>query len=86
MPDLEGLPPILREFLERGIPGLPGGAAPGQPREAQSLGSGFIISEDGYILTNNHVVADADEIMVRMPDRSELVAKLVAPTRGQMWR
>ncbi|WP_043238696.1 DegQ family serine endoprotease [Stutzerimonas azotifigens] len=77
MPDLEGLPPILREFLERGIPGLPGGAAPGQPREAQSLGSGFIISEDGYILTNNHVVADADEIMVRMPDRSELVAKLV---------
>ncbi len=49
----------------------------GQQREAQSLGSGFIISNDGYILTNNHVVADADEILVRLSDRSEHKAKLV---------
>lgn len=75
MPDLEGLPPIFREFFERSIPGMPSDR--GQQREAQSLGSGFIISEDGYILTNNHVVADADEIIVRLPDRSELEAKLV---------
>lgn len=75
MPDLEGLPPGFREFFERGFPNMP--QRPGPPREAQSLGSGFIISEDGYILTNNHVVADADEIMVRLPDRSELQAKLV---------
>lgn len=76
MPDLEGLPPMLREFFERGMPQprSPGG---GRQREAQSLGSGFIISPDGYILTNNHVIADADEILVRLADRSELKAKLV---------
>ncbi|MEN8259064.1 MAG: DegQ family serine endoprotease [Pseudomonadota bacterium] len=47
------------------------------PRESKSLGSGFIISADGYILTNRHVVADADEIIVRLQDRRELEAKLI---------
>ena len=74
MPDLEGLPPGLRDFFERSMP--PSGKG-GRQREAQSLGSGFIISPDGYILTNNHVVADADEIIVRLSDRSEMKAKLV---------
>ncbi len=48
-----------------------------QEYNANSLGSGFIISSDGYILTNNHVVAGADEIVVRLSDRSEYKAKLV---------
>ena len=76
MPDLEGLPPMFREFFERSIPQIPR-APGGRQREAQSLGSGFIISDDGYVLTNNHVVADADEIVVRLSDRSELEAKLI---------
>jgi len=82
MPDLEGLPPMLREFLERSVP--PGSRPPGsgsgkgdRQREAQSLGSGFIISSDGYVMTNNHVIDGADEILVRLSDRSELKAKLV---------
>ncbi|WP_373387766.1 DegQ family serine endoprotease [Pseudomonas alcaligenes] len=76
IPDLEGLPPMFREFFERSIPQMPR-APGGRQREAQSLGSGFIISADGYVLTNNHVVADADEIIVRLSDRSELEAKLI---------
>lgn len=48
-----------------------------EPEGGRSLGSGFIISKDGYILTNNHVVSEADEIIVRLSDRRELVAKLV---------
>jgi serine protease Do len=76
LPDLDGLPPMFREFFERSIPQVPRNPG-GRQREAQSLGSGFIISSDGYIMTNNHVVADADEIIVRLSDRSELEAKLV---------
>ncbi|HEY4715555.1 MAG TPA: Do family serine endopeptidase, partial [bacterium] len=42
-----------------------------------SLGSGFIIAEDGYILTNNHVVENVDEIKVRLTDKDEYTAKIV---------
>lgn len=57
--------------------GAPGGDGVPQEREAQSLGSGFIISGDGYILTNNHVIKDADEVFVRLEDRRELKAKVI---------
>lgn len=55
------------------------GEGPNGPREfdAKSLGSGFIISPDGYLLTNYHVVKDADEVLVRLSDRRELAAQVV---------
>ena len=49
----------------------------GRRRESQSLGSGFIISKDGYILTNHHVIAGADEVIVRLANREEYVARIV---------
>ena len=49
--------------------------------ESRSLGSGFFISADGYILTNHHVVSEADEIVVRTSDRREFQAKVVGSDR-----
>ncbi len=57
--------------------GEQGGETIPREREAKSLGSGFIISKDGYLLTNNHVVKDADEIIVRLEDRRELKAEVI---------
>ena len=71
--------PRLEEFYRFFGPpnqrGGPGNGRPSNPR--RSLGSGFIIEEDGYILTNHHVVDGAAEIIVRMSDRSEYEAKLI---------
>ena len=50
--------------------------------DSRSLGSGFIISGDGYVMTNHHVVAEADEIIVRLSDRREFVAKVIGSDRA----
>lgn len=69
----------MQEFFKRfGIPGIPGrGGEPQQEYKSQSLGSGFIISDDGYILTNAHVVAEADEVIVKLSDKREFKAKII---------
>lgn len=54
---------------------LPGNGHPGE--KSESLGSGFIISDDGYVLTNYHVIKGADEIIVRLHDKRSLTAKLI---------
>ncbi|MEM7237035.1 MAG: trypsin-like peptidase domain-containing protein, partial [Pseudomonadota bacterium] len=61
---------LFRDFFDRR--GQPQG-----PREVQSLGSGFVISSEGYVVTNNHVIADADEIQVNFPDGTSLEATLI---------
>jgi len=72
----------MQEFFRRFIPRNPGTpGTPGTPRESRSLGSGFIISSDGYILTNAHVVEGADEINVRFTDKREFKAKVIGTDR-----
>ena len=60
---------LFRDFFENGQPRA--------PQTVQSLGSGFIISPEGYIVTNNHVIAEADEITVNFTDGQSLTAILV---------
>jgi len=76
-PQFRGMP---EEFLRHFFGFDPRGQQP-EPRnrqpEAQSVGSGFIISEDGYILTNHHVIDDAETIMVRLSNRREYPANLI---------
>ncbi len=79
-PGYEQMPEIFRHFFQYGPRG--GQGAQPRQREAQSLGSGFIISADGYILTNNHVVEGADEIIVRLSDRSEITAELIGADKS----
>jgi len=70
------------EFFRRFIPRQqPPGQSPRERPESRSLGSGFIISADGYILTNAHVVEGADEINVRFTDKREFKAKVIGADR-----
>ncbi len=68
------------EFFDRFF-GKPGGRQQQQPREKKVVqpvqGSGFIISDDGYILTNNHLVGDAENVRVQLNDEREFKAKVI---------
>jgi len=63
------------DFFRKFIPKHP--EFPGSDPDNQSLGSGFIISDDGYILTNAHVVEEAEEILVRLADKREFSARVI---------
>jgi len=68
--DPDEMPELFRRFF--GQPGMPQ-----MPRDSTSMGTGFIISADGYVLTNHHVVDGADEVFVRLADRRELKASVI---------
>ncbi|MGK0297846.1 MAG: serine protease Do [Gammaproteobacteria bacterium] len=74
MPDIPEDSPFY-EFFEKYFNQNPQQRPPST--EQSSLGSGFIITKDGYIITNNHVVSDADEIIVKLNDRREFVAEVI---------
>ena len=63
------------EFFRRFMP--PGTPQGGQAAPAHAVGSGFIVSNDGYILTNAHVVRDATDVTVRLTDRRQFKAKVI---------
>src|SRR5690242_9797223 len=81
----QGLPQVpgleddeIQEFFRRFVPRPGPGEEPPAPRsESRSLGSGFIISPDGYVLTNAHVVEGGDEINVRLPDKRDFKARVI---------
>ena len=77
---LQNLPPQLRQFFGPGSPFGGGGQMQMQPQQPQiehGIGSGVIISPDGYIVTNNHVVQGATEVRVTLHDRRILKAKVI---------
>ncbi|GEP01052.1 Do family serine endopeptidase [Methylobacterium haplocladii] len=82
-PNMQQVPPQLREFFKRFGQGGPNGGQQGQngapQRQGQrgAVGSGFIISADGYVVTNNHVVSKAKSVQVTLDDNRTLDAKVI---------
>ncbi len=74
-PGGDDMPDIFRHFF-RGFPDISPSPRRGNP-SPRSLGSGFILSADGYILTNHHVIRDAEQVIVRLSDRRELEAEVI---------
>ena len=75
LPDLSEDDPFYEFFRRFGQ--VPKGRERPRDLEQQSVGSGFILSSDGYVLTNSHVVDDASEVLVRLTDKREFRAKVV---------
>ena len=80
VPQLDEDDPMY-EFFRRFIPRGPQGPQTPREPESSSLGSGFVVSADGYILTNAHVVDSADEITVKFNDKREFKAKVIGADR-----
>jgi serine protease Do len=94
-PTDEEMQEFFRRFFGMPLPGTPGGPggrstppntprrdAPQEERETpRGVGSGFILSADGYVMTNAHVVDGADEVLVTLPDKREFKAKIIGTDR-----
>lgn len=80
---LNGMDEEMQEFFKRfgvPIPGVPRQQRPQRPQEDEQprgVGSGFILSADGYVMTNAHVVEGADEVLVTLTDKREFKARIV---------
>jgi serine protease Do len=77
IPNDEDMQEFFKRFGIPNMPGMPNQGGGGQDYKTQSLGSGFIISSDGYILTNAHVVNAADDVLVKLYDKREFKAKII---------
>jgi serine protease Do len=80
----EEMQEFFRRFFGQPLPGAPRSSPrpnrPQQPQEEErprGVGSGFILTADGYVMTNAHVVEDASEVLVTLPDKREFKAKIV---------